>query len=386
MVTTEADAQGRVRGRFRVELVGLTASGFDAGAAPVTVERVRAELPKALRAMAEAERGTGAEVERRKALFLALAGPEGGEPGFTITEVPGQWTQPDDEVRRDARDLGVALKGPTGADRPLDEVRREVSARRNLPVVFEVETHAVQPNEVTAAVGALKGGLERARDHQVFFAPAVPIPNIDQIGSVVARNLKSKALVATFFSVLMVCLYVWLRFDFWAGVTAVVALAHDVLALLGFLAITDLILSAAGVHYDVKFSLTTITAFLTLVGFSINDTIVILDRIREEMRLAKTRTYTPEIVNLAINKTLSRTVLTSATTFLCMFVLFIGSFYGLTAIQGFSVALLFGILTGTYSSVFVAAPLLLCDRRKTYLALGGLAAFMIVTAAASFAL
>jgi SecD/SecF fusion protein len=228
-------------------------------------------------------------------------------------------------------------------------------------------------------VHALKQSLERARDHQVFMSPAMPFPNIDQIGAVVAQNLKSKAILATILSVIMICLYIWLRFDFWAGVTAVVAVGHDVLALLGFLAIVDTLLSAAGVNFDAKFNLTSITAFLTLIGFSINDTIVILDRIREEMKLAKAKEYTPTIVNDAINKTLSRTVLTSTTVFMVVFVLFIGSFYGLTAIQGFSVALLFGILVGTYSSIFVAAPLLLTDRTKTYKVLGGIAAFLLGT-------
>lgn len=377
---SEADAEGRVRGRFLAELVSMPASGFDEAPTPVTAERLRAELPGVFKAMAAAERGTGPEVELRKQLFTALAG-EAGAPGFKVTEVPGQWEKlAEAEVKREAGALDVPLRTEAGAERPLADVRRDVGARRNQPVTFELETHAVPAPHVARAVDALKTGLERARDHQVFVAPAVPIPNIDQIGSAVAKNLKSKALVATIFSVLLICLYIWLRFDFWAGVTAVVALAHDVLALLGFMAILDLVLSAAGVNFDVKFSLTTITAFLTLIGFSINDTIVILDRVREEMSLAKSKVYTPEIVNLAINKTLSRTVLTSATVFLCVFVLFVGSFYGLTAIQGFSVALLFGVATGTYSSVFVAAPLLLCDRRKAYMFLGGMGVFLLVTA------
>lgn len=377
-------ADDKVRAKFRVELVALPESGFDTAPTPVTEALMKKELPRVFRALAELEREPGPDAVLRKSLYLALAGEEGKEPGFTITEVPGQWTQPDADVRKDAAELGVSLKAEGGAERPLDEVRREVGARRNEPVSFDVETHAVGAGQVQRAVDAAKTGLERGRDHGLFVSPAVAFPSIDQIGSVVAKNLKSKAIVATFFSILLICLYIWLRFDFWAGITAVVAVGHDVFALLGFLAILDLIVSAAGLNFDVKFSLTTITAFLTLVGFSINDTIVILDRIREEMKLAKARDYTPEIVNLAINKTLSRTFLTSATVFLCVFVLFVGSFYGLTAIQGFSVALLFGVAAGTYSSVFVAAPLLLCDRRKTYSILGGMALFFLVTAIISF--
>ncbi len=377
--TTVGAGEDRVRGRFLVELVSMPASGFDEAPTPVTVERLRAELPKVFAALARGERDTGPEATQRKAMFEALAGAEGA-PGFTVTEVEGQWTESEADVKKAAKDLGVALKTQGGADRPLEEVRREVGARQSKPVRFAFETHAVPAAQAPRAVDALKTGLERAREQGVFIAPAVPFPNIDQIGSAVAKNLKSKAIVATFFSVLLICLYIWLRFDFWAGITAVVALAHDVMALLGFLAILDLVLSAAGVNFDSKFSLTTITAFLTLIGFSINDTIVILDRIREEMVLAKTKTYTPEVVNLSINRTLSRTALTSGTVFLSVFVLFVASFYGLTAIQGFSIALLFGVASGTYSTVFVAAPLLLCDRRKSYMALGGMALFIIVTA------
>lgn len=328
---------GKVKARFRADLVSLPEGGFNAETRPITEDRVRAELPKVLAWLAERETSPDT---LRKEILLGLAG-EKDKPGFSVK-------------------LVQAGGNPNEA-------------------TFELETHAIPTAQAPRTVEALKAALERARDQQVFFSPAVPIPNIDQIGSVVAKNLKSKAIVATIFSVILICLYIWLRYDFWAGITAIVALAHDVLALLGFLSILDLILSVTGINYDVKFSLTTITAFLTLVGFSINDTIVILDRVREEMALAKSKTYTPELVNLAINRTLSRTFLTSGTVFLCVFVLFIASFYGLTAIQGFSVALLFGVAAGTYSTVFVAAPLLLCERRKTYMWLGGLAAFLVVT-------
>ena len=225
----------------------------------------------------------------------------------------------------------------------------------------------------------MKGALEKARDAKLLFTPAFPFPNIDTIGSAVAKNLKSKAIVATFFSVIFICLYVWLRFDFWSGIAAIVAVFHDVLALLGFLSILDFLLGKLGINYDVKFSLTTISAFLTLVGYSINDTIVILDRIREDKRVAKAKTYTKDLINDAINKTLGRTVLTSLTSFLVCSVLFFGSFAGLSAIQGLSVALLFGVAVGTYSSVFIAAPILLADKRKVVITSGIVAVFLIVS-------
>jgi SecD/SecF fusion protein len=324
---------GKVKARVRVDLIGLP-EGFATDAKPVTVERIQAELPRAFRGMAAQLKDDEASRPTKEA-YLLLAGPEAGPPGFTVAAANG---------------------------------------------MFDFELAPVEQGRVERVVSLFKTGLERARDVQVFMSPAMPFPNIDQIGAVVAQNLKSKAFLATILSIIMICLYIWLRFDFWAGVTAVVALAHDVFALLGFMAIIDTIVSAAGVNFDCKFNLTSITAFLTLIGFSINDTIVILDRIREEMRNGKMKEYTPEVVNESINKTLSRTVLTSTTVFMVTGILFIASCFGLTAIQGFSVALLFGVVTGTYSSIFVAAPLLLNDRGKTYRWLGGLGLFFLVTA------
>ena len=179
--------------------------------------------------------------------------------------------------------------------------------------------------------------------------------------------------------VVIICLYVWLRFDLWSGIAAIAAVFHDVLALLGFLAILDWALEATGIAFDVKFNLTTISAFLTLVGYSINDTIVILDRIREDKAYHKAKDYTPELINAAINKTMSRTVLTSVTSFLVCLVLFGASFGGLQSIQGLSVALLFGIAVGTYSSMFVAAPILLHDKKKVSIALYGGLGFLLTT-------
>jgi preprotein translocase SecF subunit len=225
-------------------------------------------------------------------------------------------------------------------------------------------TGPIKAEDAEAYVELFKEGLEQAQRHGAIFAVAVPFPNVDTVGAAVAKNLSSKAFIATMACVVIICLYVWLRFDLWSGIAAIVAVFHDVLALLAFLAILDAVLDMTGIAFDVKFNLTTISAFLTLVGYSINDTIVILDRIREDKADAKAKDYTPELVNAAINKTLSRTVLTSVTSFLVCFVLFLASFGGLQSIQGLSVALLFGIVVGTYSSMFVAAPILLHDKKK----------------------
>jgi preprotein translocase SecF subunit len=143
------------------------------------------------------------------------------------------------------------------------------------------------------------------------------------------------------------------------------------------------VLTKVGSTFDVKFGLTTISAFLTVVGYSINDTIVILDRIREDKNDAKAKTYTADLVNGAINKTLMRTVLTSLTSLLVCVVLLVGSMFGLNAIQGFAVSMVFGVIVGTYSSIFIASPVLLVEKRKLMIICGSVATFMIVTGIAS---
>jgi preprotein translocase subunit SecF len=137
--------------------------------------------------------------------------------------------------------------------------------------------------------------------------------------------------------------YLWFRFQLIYGVAAVVAVFHDTLITVGFFALLNK-----------EISLTVIAAILTLIGYSMNDTIVVFDRIRENLRLSR-RESLPDVVNRSINQTLSRTVLTSGLTFLTVLSLYI---FGGQVLNGFSFALVVGILIGTYSSIAVAAPML----------------------------
>jgi len=166
---------------------------------------------------------------------------------------------------------------------------------------------------------------------------------IKQIGPRVGEELKSKALNAIFMAMIFIIFYVWYRFQFKWGVAAVVALAHDTIITIGLLAL---------IRLDI--SLTIIAAILTIVGYSINDTIVVFDRIREDRRLRKGKTLA-ETVNISINEVLSRTVVTSLTTFMAAFILFIIS-GGVLA--NFALTLMIGIVVGTYSSIFIASPIL----------------------------
>jgi preprotein translocase subunit SecF len=163
------------------------------------------------------------------------------------------------------------------------------------------------------------------------------------IGPQVGALLRRQALLATLYSLIGMLVYLWFRFELIYGVAAVVAVFHDTLITVGAFSLTDQ-----------EITLTVIAAILTLIGYSMNDTIVVFDRIRENLRLSRRETLTT-VVNRSINQTLSRTVLTSGLTFLTVLSLYL---FGGEVLHGFSFALVIGILIGTYSSIAVAAPML----------------------------
>ena len=169
------------------------------------------------------------------------------------------------------------------------------------------------------------------------------VMNVDVVGPTVGKQLENKALLATLYSMAGMLVYLWFRFQLIYGVAAVVACFHDTLITVGAFALTNQ-----------EISLTVIAAILTLVGYSMNDTIVVFDRIRENLRLNR-RESLPDVVNRSINQTLSRTVLTSGLTFLTVLSLYV---FGGQVLRGFSFALVVGIIIGTYSSIAVAAPML----------------------------
>ncbi len=166
---------------------------------------------------------------------------------------------------------------------------------------------------------------------------------VDVVGPTVGHQLEKQATLATLYSMAGMLVYLWFRFQLIYGVAAVVACFHDTLITVGAFALTGR-----------ELSLTVIAAILTLVGYSMNDTIVVFDRIRENLRISR-REPLPDLVNRSINQTLSRTVLTSGLTFLTVLSLFI---FGGQVLNGFSFALVVGILIGTYSSIAVASPML----------------------------
>ena len=164
------------------------------------------------------------------------------------------------------------------------------------------------------------------------------------VGPTISSELLYRGFQAVSFALIAILIYIWLRFEWQFGFGAVVALTHDVLFTLGLLSILN-----------VEFSLATIAAILTIAGYSINDTVVIFDRVRENLRKYKKMDLV-ELFNLSVNNTLSRTVMTSVTTLLALLSLFI---FGGEVIRPFALTMIIGVLIGTYSSVFIAVPTLL---------------------------
>ncbi len=174
---------------------------------------------------------------------------------------------------------------------------------------------------------------------------------IDSVGPSIAADLKWAALKALFGAVVAILLYVGIRFEFRFAAASVVAIFHDVFIVLGVFSIFGGLFD----YMPLDINQSIIAAFLTIAGYSINDTVVVYDRIRENIRSGKASDY-PAIFNRSLNQTLSRTIITSGTTMLVVLVLF---FFAGPAIRGFTFAILLGIIVGTYSSLFIAAPVVL---------------------------
>jgi len=169
------------------------------------------------------------------------------------------------------------------------------------------------------------------------------IEQVDIVGPTAGKALQKQALLATLYSLLGMLVYLWFRFELIYGVAAVVAVFHDTLITIGAFSLTNQ-----------EITLTVIAAILTLIGYSMNDTIVVFDRIRENLAMSR-RESLADVVNRSINQTLSRTVISSGLTFLTVLSLYL---FGGEVLHGFSFALVVGILIGTYSSIAVAAPML----------------------------
>jgi preprotein translocase subunit SecF len=225
------------------------------------------------------------------------------------------------------------------SDEQLAQLARRMFEFRNSPPRSGVLSSFDQLREVE---GVTPQVLEVIRQ-QCYLAPFT-IRSAEVIGPKIGAEMRNKAVLAVLYALGGMLVYLAFRFEFVYGVAAVVAVFHDVIITLGFFSLTDK-----------EISLNVIAALLTLVGYSMNDTIVVFDRIRETLKLSR-RELTPAIVNDSINQTLSRTVLTSGLTFISALALWL---FGGPVLNGFAFALVVGVIVGTYSSIFIASPILI---------------------------
>ena len=177
-----------------------------------------------------------------------------------------------------------------------------------------------------------------------FGATSVEVLSTEFVGARLAGNLSSQTFFLTIVAMTLILIYIWFRFRLNYAVSAIAAILHDVLFLMGFIGVMQL-----------EFSTATIAAVLTIVGYSLNDTIVIFDRIRENTRLIKDKKFM-EIINISITQSLRRTLITSLTTFIAVLFIFL---IGTGTIKTFALSLIVGIIVGTYSSIFIAFTILL---------------------------
>ncbi|MGH1398770.1 MAG: protein translocase subunit SecF [Alphaproteobacteria bacterium] len=242
--------------------------------------------------------------------------------GGTVVEIQTEKAADLQQMRGDLNGLGLGAISIQEFGAPEDLLIR-------LPQQSDAETQK-------AAIGKVRGALDAG------YAP-VDYRRIEFVGPQVGAELKKQGALAVLFSLFGILAYVWFRFEWQFGVASIIALMHDAVLTIGLFAFTQM-----------EFNLSTVAAVLMIAGYSINDTVVVFDRIRENLRKYKKKPLA-DLFNLSINNTLARTLMTSVTTLLALVALYV---FGGEVIRGFIYALIFGIVIGTYSSVFVAAPVL----------------------------
>ena len=240
--------------------------------------------------------------------------------------------------------LHLASKGTDEATKAYRDLAEALVSSRNAPprsgLIGDFQELSSVPGVTPAVLAALKGD---------FYLAGFAVRNTEIVGPKVGSDLRRQALYVTLAGLGAMLIYIWYRFELIYGVAAVIATFHDVLITIGIFSLLNK-----------EISLTVIAALLTLVGYSMNDTIVVFDRIRENVRLSKRENFL-DLVNRSINQTLSRTILTSGLTFLAVLSLYL---FGGEVINGFAFTLVVGVIIGTYSSIAIASPVLVFWRQR----------------------
>lgn len=249
--------------------------------------------------------------------------------------------------------LGIDFEGGTlmqiQFEKPV-EVRDIRSALEKIGLENASIQQFGAPDEIIVRVLRLeeKEGIKASEEIKGTLSESLPdnpfeVRRLEQVGPKIGNELRGAAVLAILSALLGIVLYISIRFEFKFAIASIVALVHDILITLGIFSLLNL-----------EITLAIIAAFLTIVGYSLNDTIVVFDRVRENLKSLRREKYF-DIVNLSINQSLSRTVVTSVTTFLVVLVLYLG---GGEVIKNFAFALIIGVVIGTYSSIYVASPVI----------------------------
>ena len=218
----------------------------------------------------------------------------------------------------------------------VTEVSDDTGQGRHL-VLMRLGITGDDPDSQQAVITEVRGALTAKW-------PDVQFLQVDSVGAKVSGELVVDGILAVVLSFLGIMIYVWMRFEWQFALGAVASLVHDAILVVGLFALTQM-----------EFNLTIVAAILTVIGYSINDTVVVFDRVREVLRKYK-RMPLADVLNLALNETLSRTVMTSSTTLIALIAIYL---FGGPTVEGFAAAVIFGVLIGTYSSIYVASAVVL---------------------------
>ena len=243
---------------------------------------------------------------------------------------------------------GALVEVRFDADVTAGDIREALGGAEAPPITrfgqernFVIRAPLAEEADIEEVAAGLEGQLAQA-----FGEGSFEVVRTELVGAKVGGELQQKAALAILFSFVLTLLYIAIRFEFRFGLAAIIATFHDMIVTLGFLAL-----------FQVEIALPTVAAILTILGYSLNDTIVVFDRVRENMNKKGARKRDPiELINASINETLPRTILTSGTTLAVLFALLI---LGGAVIRDFTIVLILGVIIGTYSSIFVASPALL---------------------------
>lgn len=290
--------------------------------APITIVKPNTKIPFMwLRRMTFT--GSAVALLASLALFATINMNYGIDfKGGTLIEVQSR------DGPADTGDIRSRLSGLNLGDVQVQEFGAETD------VLIRVEAQGGGENAEQSVVAKVRGELESVYD----------IRRVESVGPTVSGELARAGTIGVLASLIAILIYIWIRFEWQFAVGAIAATTHDVILTIGFFVITG-----------IEFNLSSIAAILTIVGYSLNDTVVVYDRVRENLRRYRKMTL-PDLLDMSMNQMLSRTVLTSVTTVLALSALYI---FGGEVIRSFTAAMIFGVLIGTFSSIFIAAPLLI---------------------------